>query len=77
MKNWMVIGNRGGWWNCQNWGDIGMSPASQETTLMNMPKKHYTKTGGHNITSSLKIKRKYTQWVVKCHHRGPSLTRDT
>ena len=42
---------------------FGLSPASRETTQTNKPPKHYTKTGGHNISSSLKKKRKQTQWV--------------
>ena len=57
--NWSVIflgGNRGGRRTFRNWGDIGLSPASRETTQTNKPPKHYTKTGGHNISSSLKKK---------------------
>ena len=61
--NWLVIGNRRGLWTFRNWGDIGLSLASRETTQTNKPPKHYTKTGGHNIRSSLKKKRKHTQWV--------------
>ena len=61
--NWSVIGNRRGRWTFRNWGDIGLSLASRETTQTNKPPKHYTKTLGHNISSSLKKKRKHTQWV--------------
>ena len=61
--NWSVIGNRRGWWTFQNWGDIGLSKASRETTQTNKLPKHYTKTMGHNISSSLKKKKKHMQWV--------------
>ena len=62
--NWSVIGNRGVRWTFRNWGDIGLSPASHETTPANKQQKHYTKTeGGHNISSSLKKKRKHTEWI--------------
>ena len=44
--NWSVIGNRRGRWTFRNWGDIGLSPASWETTLTNKPLKHYIKMGG-------------------------------
>ena len=30
--NWSVVGNRGGRWTLWNRGDIGLSPASRETT---------------------------------------------
>ena len=62
-ENLSVIGNRGGRWTLWNWGDIGLSPASRETAQTNNPLKHYTKTGSQNISSSLKKKRKHTQWV--------------
>ena len=52
--NWSVIGNRRGRCTLRNWGDISLSPASRETTQTNKPLKHYSKTGGHNISSSLK-----------------------
>ena len=61
--NRSVVGNRGGWWTLSNRGDIGLSLASRETAQTNKPLKHYTKTGGQNISSSLKKKRKHTQWV--------------
>ena len=61
--NWSVVGNRGGQWTLWNRGDIGLSPARRETTQMNKPPKHYTKTGGQNISSSLKKERKHTQWM--------------
>ena len=57
--NWPVIGNRRGRWTFRNWCDIGLFPASRETTQTNEPPKHYTKTGGHNISSYLKKKRKH------------------
>ena len=37
--------------------------SNRETTQTNKPPKHYTKTGGQNISSSLKKERKHTQWV--------------
>ena len=40
-----------------DWGDIGLSPPRRETTQTNKPMKHYTKTGGHSISSSPKKKR--------------------
>ena len=46
-----------------NRGDIGLSPAIQETTQTDKQPEHYTKTGGQNTSSSLKKKRKHTQWV--------------
>ena len=61
--DWSVIGNRRGRWTFRNWGDISLSLASWETTQTNKPPKHYTKTGGHDISSSLKKKRKHTRWV--------------
>ena len=61
--NWSLIGNRRLRWTFRNWGDIGLSPASRETSQTNKPPKHYTKMGVHNISSSLKKKRKHTQWV--------------
>ena len=42
LWNWSVIGNRRGRWTFRNWGDIGLSPASRETTQTNKPPKHYT-----------------------------------
>ena len=45
-----------------NMGDIGLSPASRETTQTSKQPKHYTKTWGQNI-SSLKKKRKHTELV--------------
>ena len=62
--NRSVVGNRGGQWTLWNRGDIGLSPASRETTQANKPPKHHTKIGGQNISSSLKKKRKHTQWVI-------------
>ena len=56
--NWSVIGNRGGRWTFQNWGDICLSPARWETTQTNKPPKYCTKMGGHNISSSL-------NWTVR------------
>ena len=63
-----------------NWGDIDLSPASREITQPNKPPKHYTKTGGHNISSSLKKKRKHTLWVsatirVQVYQETPDLAR--
>ena len=58
-----VIANRAGQWTFWNWGNIGLSPAWQEPTEINKTPKHYTMMGGHNISSSLKKKRKHTQWV--------------
>ena len=46
-----------------NRGDIGLSPASRETTETNKPPIHYIKMGGQNISSSFKKERKHTQWV--------------
>ena len=53
--NWLVIINRRGRWTFRNRGDIGLSPASRETSQTNKPLKHYTKTGA--ITSVLLRKR--------------------
>ena len=47
----------------------------QETTQTYKPPKHYTKTRVQNISSSLKKKRKHTQWVSA--PKDPTLTRDT
>ena len=61
-------------------GNIGLSPANQETAQTNKPPKHYAKTGGHNISSSFNKKRKHTQWVsatlrVQVLQETPDLTR--
>ena len=40
----VVIDNRIGRSTFRNWGDIGLSPASRETTQTNKPPKHDTKT---------------------------------
>ena len=77
--NLSVIGNRGEQWTFRNWADTGLSPASWETTQTIKPPKHYTKTGGHNI-SSLKKKRKHTEWVnatvrVQVKQETPDLSR--
>ena len=56
-------------------GDIGLSPASRETAKTNKSAKHYTKTGGQNIRSSLK-KKQETFAMGECHNKYPSLTRD-
>ena len=60
-------------------GDIDLSPACMETTQMNKPPKHYTKTGGHNISSSLNKKMKHTQWIsatirVQVQQKMPNLS---
>ena len=62
-RNQSVVGSIGGRWTLWNRGDIGVSPASRETTETNKPPKHYTKTRGQNIHCSLKKKSKHTQWV--------------
>ena len=62
-RNRSVIGNRGDRWTFRNWGDIGLYSASMETTKTNKPPKHYTKTGGHNISSSHKKMRKYAKCI--------------
>ena len=59
-----------------NWGDMSLSPASKETTQTNKPPKHYTKTGGHNVSSSLKKNRKHTQWVSATIWVQVYITRD-
>ena len=58
--NLSVVGNRGGRWTLWNRLDIGLSPASRETTQANKPPKHYTKTGGgcKNISNFPKKMRK-------------------
>ena len=61
-------------------GDIGLSPASRETSQTNKPPKHYTKMGGHNISSYSKKKRKHTKLVsatirVQVYQETPHLTR--
>ena len=61
--NRSVVGNRGGRWTLWNRDDIGLSPASRETTQTNKPPIHYTMSRGQNISCSLKKKRKHTQWV--------------
>ena len=69
--NWSIIGNRRGRWTFRNWGDIGLSPASRETTQTSNPLKHYTKTGGHNICSSLNSVRQCNNWdrILHCCSR--------
>ena len=59
-RNRLVVCNRGGLWSIWNRGDIDLSSASRESTQTNNLQKHYTKTGGQNISSSLKKKRKHT-----------------
>ena len=54
--NWSVIGNREGSWTFRNWSDIALSPASLETTQMNKPPKHCTKTGA--ITSAVLFRKR-------------------
>ena len=46
-------------WTFQNWGDIGLFPASRETTQMNKPPKHYTKMGGHQVEKNTLQRDKY------------------
>ena len=46
-----------------SWNTRQDTSARQETIQTNKPPKHYTQTGSHNISSSLKKKRKHTQWV--------------
>ena len=58
--NWSVIRNRRGRWTFRNWGDIGFSPASRETTETNKPPKHYTKMGAITSAVLFKKKRKHT-----------------
>ena len=53
-RNRSVVGNRGGRWTLWNRGDIGLSPASRETTQANKPPKHYTKTGARTSTVFLR-----------------------
>ena len=62
---WKSVGN---WqqrrrWTLFNRSDIGLSPASRETSQTNKPPKYCTMTRGQTISSSLKKKRKHTQWV--------------
>ena len=55
--NRSVMGNRGTWWTFKNWGNIGLSPGSRETTLTYKPAKNYTKMGSQSISNnSLKEK---------------------
>ena len=42
--NRSVIGHRGGWWTLWYADDIGLPPASRETTQTNKAPKHYAKT---------------------------------
>ena len=60
--NWLVIGNRGGRLTFWNWGDIGLSPASRETTQTKKLSKHHTETGSQ-ISRSLQKQRKHTKRV--------------
>ena len=53
--NWSVIGNRGGRWTFWNWSDIGLSPASRETTQTKKPSKHRTEMGSQNISRSERL----------------------
>ena len=60
-------------------GDIGLSPASRETTQTTKRSKHCTEGGGQNISSSLKIKRKHTKrfnaiTTVQIKQETPNLT---
>ena len=45
------------------WGDIGLSQVSRETTQTNKPPKHYTKTEAITSKVLLKEKRKHKQWI--------------
>ena len=56
MENRLVIGNRGGQLTFRNWGDIGLSPASQDTTQTNKPPKQDNKTGG--VSSAVLLKKR-------------------
>ena len=60
----MVIGDRRGRWTYRNYGDIGLSPASHETTQTNKSPKHYTKT--------VLLKKEETCPMGRCHHKGPT-----
>ena len=68
------------WKSVGNWGDIGLPPASRETTQTDKPPKHFTKTWGQDISSLIKKKRKHTQWVsatimVQVYQETPVLAR--
>ena len=45
--NQSVIGSRGGRWTFQNWGEIGLSPATMETPETKKPPKHRNTTLKH------------------------------
>ena len=72
--NRSVIGNRGGRGTLWNNGDIGLSPASWETTQTNKPPKHYAKTGAR--TSAVLVRTRGNIPNGSEPHKGPSLTKD-
>ena len=72
--NWSVIGNRGGRWTFWNWGDIGLSPASRETTQTKKPSKHLTEVGSEHQPFSSKWEETYQEG--QCHPKGLSQTGD-
>ena len=53
-----------------NSGDIGLAPASRETTQTNKATKHYAKTGSQNINSLLRKKETYP--MGHSLHKGQS-----
>ena len=66
--------------NWQQMRTVELSELWWHWPVSSTPPKHYTKTGGHNISSSLKKKRKHTQWVtatirVQVLQETPHLTR--
>ena len=72
--NRSVVGNRGGRWTLWNRSDIGMSPASRETTSTNKPPKHFTKTGAR--TSAVHLRKRGNIPNGSEPHKDPSLTSD-
>ena len=67
--NRSVIGNRGRRFTFRNWGVIGLSPASGETTQTNKPPKHYTKTGRHETGAIPRPpSNKRRQWRTRAEH---------
>ena len=50
---WSLIGNRRGRWTFWNWGEIGLSSESGETTQKNKPPKCHNETKSQNVNRPL------------------------
>ena len=72
--NRSVIGNRRWRLIFRNRGDIGLPPASRETTKRTNRIKTALRRG--TITSAVLDEKKETYLMGQRHHKGPSVTRD-